>query len=138
MSKVVYGTQMEAVIILFSQCAFVKLHPQLLLPQYTITKWACIQGNLLQMMHMCSFFFFSSHPQSQIITFKGMKLFKRRGGKSLVFSWSIKFVSFFAHDLIYLPFQFLLSHLESPSHEIPTLMLYKPLRGDYDVTLLQI
>lgn len=40
---------MEAVIILFSQCAFVKLHSQLLFPQYTFTKCACIQGNLLQM-----------------------------------------------------------------------------------------
>lgn len=68
MSKVVYGTQMETVIILFSQCAFVKLHPQLLFPQYTITKCACIQGNLLQMMLKHVFFF--PHPQSQIITFK--------------------------------------------------------------------
>lgn len=58
MSKVVYGTQMEAVIILFSQCAFVKLHPQLLFPQYTITKCACIQGNLLQMTLEHVFFFF--------------------------------------------------------------------------------
>lgn len=68
MSKVVYGTQMEAVIILFSQCAVVKLHPQLLFPQCTITKCACIQGNLLQMT-LKHVFCFPPHLQSQIITF---------------------------------------------------------------------
>lgn len=44
MSKVVYGAQMEAVIILFSKCAFVKLHPQLLFPQYMITKMCLYAG----------------------------------------------------------------------------------------------
>lgn len=86
MSKVVYGTQMEAVIILFSQWAVVKLHPQLLFPQCTITKCACIQGNLLQMTLKHVFCVPLPHLQSQIITFKDMKLFKRRG-KTQAFSW---------------------------------------------------